>query len=192
MIDKQLANSLKASYSQKEQERRQIIRLSNEILFESKKSIFSLQRENQEIAQAKLIIMEKSLKDLEKKFGANRLQQEGAYQAAVEEFIEAYSLEKVISGKKIKKITGLNITHESYLGGICDLIGELVRYATNQAAKGNFDKVLEVKKQAEETMACLIDFDFTGYLRTKYDQARGHLRKLEQIAYDLRIRANRS
>jgi len=36
----------------------------------------------------------------------------------------------------------------------------------------------------------LIDFDMTGYLRTKYDQARGHLRKLEQMAYEIKLKIN--
>ncbi len=38
-------------------------------------------------------------------------------------------------------------------------------------------------------MGQLIDFDMTGYLRTKYDQARGHLRKLEQMAYEIKLRS---
>jgi hypothetical protein len=28
----------------------------------------------------------------------------------------------------------------------------------------------------------------TGYLRTKYDQAKGNLRKIEQIDYEIKIR----
>jgi len=68
------------------------------------------------------------------------------------------------------------------------MIGELVRYATNQAAAGKFSAVAKTKKLAEDIMGQLIDFDMTGYLRTKYDQARGHLRKLEQMAYEIRLR----
>jgi len=68
------------------------------------------------------------------------------------------------------------------------MVGELVRYATNQAAAGKFSAVAKIKKNAEDIMAQLIDFDMTGYLRTKYDQARGHLRKLEQMAYEIKLR----
>ena len=37
-------------------------------------------------------------------------------------------------------------------------------------------------------MASLVEFDMTGYLRTKYDQAKSSLRKIEQIDYDIKIR----
>ncbi len=40
-------------------------------------------------------------------------------------------------------------------------------------------------------MAQLVDLDLTGYLRTKYDQARGHLRKLEQMAYEIKLRGKK-
>ena len=37
-------------------------------------------------------------------------------------------------------------------------------------------------------MAELVEFDMTGYLRTKYDQAKRNLRKIEQIDYEIKIR----
>ena len=40
-------------------------------------------------------------------------------------------------------------------------------------------------------MGQLIDFDMTGYLRTKYDQSRGHLRKLEQMTYEIKLRGKK-
>lgn len=188
MIDKKFLTQLKKEYRAEESERRQIISASNNILFHAKKAIFALQRHELNNGTTKLEAMEKELKELNKKFGEKRLNQEGAYKAAVEEYLEAYTFSQVIAGKKINKIKGITFSHASYLGGLCDLIGELVRYATNQAASGNFKEVEKIKKQAEELMSGLLDFDMTGYLRTKYDQARGHLRKLEQMAYDIKIR----
>jgi len=37
-------------------------------------------------------------------------------------------------------------------------------------------------------MSELVEFDMTGYLRTKYDQAKGNLRKIEQINYEINLR----
>jgi hypothetical protein len=37
-------------------------------------------------------------------------------------------------------------------------------------------------------MAELVEFDMAGYLRTKYDQARGNTRKIEQINYEINLR----
>jgi len=74
------------------------------------------------------------------------------------------------------------------LGGICDLTGELVRRAINQAAEGNLQEVDKIKQIINEIMSELVEFDMTGYLRTKYDQAKTNLRKKEQINYEINIR----
>ncbi|MDD2681040.1 MAG: hypothetical protein PHE20_02975 [Patescibacteria group bacterium] len=191
MINKVLVDKLKKSYSEREKERRQIISRSNDVLFQAKKTIFSLQREELKDGEAKLKAMEESLKKMEKDFGYTRLREEGAYHAAAEEYVEAKTFAAVISGKSISDIKGFKLGYDSYLGGFCDLIGEMVRYATNRAAKGKYESVAEMKEKGEEIMSSLLDFDLTGYLRTKYDQARGHLRKLEQMAYEIRLRKDK-
>jgi len=188
MINKNFVDQLKEDYRAKEGERRQIISLSNNILFHSKKAIFALHRHDLKVAEEKLEEMENELLNLEKTFSIKRIEEEGAYRAAIEEYTEAKLLSFAIKGEEIDKIKKLNLSTDAYLGGICDLLGELVRVATNDAAAGNFERVAEIKELAENIMDQLIDFDMTGYLRTKYDQARGHLRKLEQMAYEIKLR----
>ncbi|MGE5425650.1 MAG: hypothetical protein ACM3PZ_01070 [Bacillota bacterium] len=191
MINETFIKKLKTDYSKREQERRQIISRSNDVLFQAKKAIFALQREELEAAATKLMDMEKILGKMEKDFGPVRLREEGAYHAAAEEYVEAKTLAAVVAGKKIVAVKGLHLGYDSYLGGFCDLIGEMVRFATNRAAKGKYESVAEMKEKAEEIMNGLLDFDLTGYLRTKYDQARGHLRKLETMAYEIRLRKDK-
>jgi translin len=188
MINKTFLNQLKKDYQKQEIERRQIISLSNNVLFHSKKAIFALHRGDIKTAEDKLLEMENELLNLEKKFSLKRIEEEGAYRAAVEEYTEAKLLSFAIKGAKIDKIKNLKLSNDAYLGGICDLLGELVRLATNEAALGNFKRVTEIKELSENIMDQLIDFDLTGYLRTKYDQARGHLRKLEQMSYEIKLR----
>ena len=188
MINKKFIEELKKDYKNQESERRQIIALANDVLFHSKKAIFALHRNEVKIADTKLKEMEETLLQLEKKFSLKRIEKEGAYKAAVEEYVEAKLLSFVIKGEKIDRIKKLKLDNDAYLGGICDLLGELVRKATNEAAAGNFDQVEVIKKLSNDIMDQLIDFDMTGYLRTKYDQARGHLRKLEQMAYEIKLR----
>jgi predicted translin family RNA/ssDNA-binding protein len=191
MINEKFLAELKKDYQANESQRRQIISASNNILFEAKKTIFALQRQDFKIAEEKIIENEKSLTNLESRFGFERLHREGAYKAAAEEYLEGKTLFLVIKNKKIEATKGLHLDYESYLGGVCDMIGELVRYATNQAAKGKFSEVAKIKKIAEDIMGQLIDFDMTGYLRTKYDQSRGHLRKLEQMSYEIKLRGKK-
>ncbi|NCB20782.1 MAG: hypothetical protein EOM88_02570 [Clostridia bacterium] len=187
MINKIFIKKLKTDYQVKGISRRKIISRANEVLFLSKKTIFALHRNNEVLAKENFKLIEITLKDMERNFTYERLKEEGAYQAAIEEYVEAKTLSFIIIGKKIDKIKGFEIGHDSYIGGLCDLIGEMVRLATNRAAKGDYESASTLKDQAEEIMMELLDFDLTGYLRTKYDQARGHLRKLEQITYDIKI-----
>lgn len=191
MINKKFLESLKKDYKEHDKERREIIKDSNSLLFDSKRIIFKLQREEFKDALNQFKAIESSFKKIEKKYSPRRLKKEGSYKAAAEEYLEAKTFYYTIKGKEIDKVKGLDFDYESYFGGICDLIGELVRYATNQATKGNFKEVPKIKEKAEEIMAQLIDVDMTGYLRTKYDQARGHLRKLEQMAYEIKLKTEK-
>ena len=191
MITAKFLSDLKNSYQKNEKERRQIISASNNLLFEAKKIIFALQRQEWKLAEEKIKKLEEEFKSLEKNFSIERLKKEGAYKAAAEEYYEGKSFYLIIKKKKIEPTAHINLDYESYLAGICDLIGELVRYATNQAAKGKFADVVKIKKIAEGIMGQLIDFDLTGYLRTKYDQARGHLRKLEQMTYEIKLKTGK-
>ena len=188
MINKKFIEKLRGEYVAHESERRQIISLSNVVLYDSKRVIFSLHRGDDKKAGQSLAEIEKILIKLEKKFGYTRLAQEGAYKAGAEEYVEAKMFYKLTSGEKVEAIKGLEINAESYLSGICDLTGELVRQAVNRAAQGKYKEVAKIKNMIDEIMSELVEFDMTGYLRTKYDQAQNNLRKIEQINYDLAVK----
>ncbi|MFH1427368.1 MAG: hypothetical protein ABIG60_02465 [Patescibacteria group bacterium] len=188
MINKKFIQKLKKDFDKREGERRQIISLSNIVLHDSKRVIFSLHRGNVNETSGKLKEIEKILIKLEKKFGQVRINEVGAYKAGVEEYVEAKMFYLVMQGKKVDSIKGINLNYDSYLGGICDLTGELVRRAINQAATGNLKEVEKTKNIINDIMAELVEFDMTGYLRTKYDQAKNNLKKIEQIGYEIKIR----
>jgi len=56
------------------------------------------------------------------------------------------------------------------------------------ATDGKFKEVKKIHQIADDIMAELVEFDMRSYLRTKYDQAKGHLRKIEQINYEINLR----
>ena len=188
MINKNFIKKLKENYKKNNDERRQIISLSNVILHESKRVIFALHRDDLKTTKDMLAGIENIILKLESKFGKKRLSEEGSFKAGAEEYVEAKMFFLVMSEKKIDKIKNINLGYESYLGGICDLTGELVRRAVNQAASGKLKEVEKNKEIINKIMTELVEFDMTGYLRTKYDQARGNLRKIEQIDYEIKIR----
>lgn len=188
MINKKFIQNLKKEYSGSTSERRQIISLANVILHDSKRIIFALHRGDVAKAEASFIEIEKIIQKLEKKFGWKRMYEEGSFKAGVEEYVEAKMFYFLLQGKKIDAIKGMKLTYESYLGGICDTTGEMVRRAVNEAARGNLKEVEKIHGIINDVMAELVEFDMTGYLRTKYDQAKGNLRKIEQVNYEVKIR----
>lgn len=188
MINKPFFSQLKKEYQQKESERRQIISASNAILHDAKRVIFSLHRIDNKTALASLTDIETRLKKLQKSFGYERLEEEGAYGAGVEEYVEAKMFYLVVNKKPLGKVTGIKISTAGYLGGLSDLCGELVRQAINLAAAGKIKEARANKQIISDILAEFVEFDFTGYLRTKYDQANSHFRKMEQVDYELSLR----
>lgn len=188
MINKLFIQKLKNYYQKNDSERRMIISQSNIVLHDSKRVIFALHRDDIKNSEAQLKEIETVLANLEKKFGHNRLAEEGAYKAGVEEYVEAKMFYLFRKGKKLDEIKEANLNYDSYLGGICDTTGEMVRLAINQASKKKFKEVEKIKIAINDIMAELVEFDLTGYLRTKYDQAKTNLRKIEQIDYEIKIR----
>jgi len=187
MINKIFIKKLNKKYNENIKERSQIISLSNVVLHDSKRVIFSLHRNENKKALLSLNKIEKILQNLEKKFGSRRVSQEGSYRAAVEEYVEAKFFYLILQDCQIDNIKELNLNFDSYLGGICDLTGELVRRAVNQASIGNLKEVERIKNIISDIMAELVQFDMVGYLRTKYDQARASHRKIEQIYYEINL-----
>ena len=165
-----------------------MIKESHKVLHESKRAIFALHRKEFDQAKEKIEQVEHSLNDLQSKFGFSRVNEEGSYKAAAEEYVEAKFLYKLLNNKEVSEVKEVQLRFDSYLAGLCDVPGELVREATNEAAAGNTGKVTETKEIISNIMEELSQFDMTGYLRTKFDQAQSALRKIEQINYEVKIR----
>ena len=189
MIDKKLFIKLHKDYDSYDIGRRIIIKHSNDILKLSKQAIFALHRDNVADAKKKIDAAGKELKYLEKKIKDEKgLQYEGSYLAGVEEFVEAQLFYQFIKTGKVGEIKDYNIGTNSYLGGFSDLTGEIVRRAVYLATKRKYNEVAKCREAIEEVVGQLILLNLGGYLRTKFDQAKNSLRKIEDIMYDLELK----
>jgi translin len=190
MLDSSFFQKLKQLHSSNERERQKIITESNKILHSSKRAIFALHRKESQAVNVKLRELEDAINGLQEEFGAERINREGSYKAAIEEYVEARFFYEILQGNTISDIPEVDISFDSYLAGLCDLPGELARKATNEAAAGNNEEVENIKSIVNQLLGELSEFDMTGYLRTKFDQAKNALRRVEQINYEVRIRKN--
>lgn len=169
--------------------RRELQQVASEGLAASKRAIFAFHREDLLAAKEQLVLAEARIKTgaaLVKK--VPKLAHEGAWRAAQEEYAEADLLRQYLEKGALSKVTAIADDPELYLGGLSDLTGELVRRSVLHATDGDHETVERIFEDVRRVVELLMDMDLTGSLRSKLDQAKQNLRKLEEIRYDLSLR----
>lgn len=189
MIDKKFIEKIKKDYDSYDIGRRIIIKHSNDILKLAKQAIFALHRDDIKTAEKNINESKKLIEYLETKMKKDKgLRYEGAYLAAMEEFVEASFFYQYLKTGKITEVKEITIGDKSYLGGLSDLTGELVRRSVILATKRKYKEIKVIHEAIEEIVGELIEFNLTGPIRNKFDQAKHSLRKIEEIMYDLEIK----
>ncbi len=184
-----MLTQIQKNYRALNQGRRELIAKSNEALSKSKRAIFALHRNDHKEAETLVADATTLFSGVEKMFRAlPTLKEEGSYRAALEEYAEARLFAGYLSQGKIIALESRASEPTVYLAGLSDMTGELVRYATRQVTLGNRHVVKDVQEVVTMVIEFLLDVDLTGYLRTKFDQAKKNLSRLEQMSYDVAIR----
>lgn len=167
--------------------RREAITASSEIQTLSKRAIFAFQRGDQAEGTKLIASAGERIAEVRKMAERNpRVAGEGSYRAALEEYAEAEFFRQVLEDGKVSAIE--NLDEETQIGGLSDMIGEVVRRMTILVTEGDDDAARALKKAVEPVMEGLNRMDYRGGLRSKYDQAVRHYRKTEDILYDLSLK----
>ncbi len=168
-----------------DKDRQQLSILSSELLRVSKHAIFALQRQDKIEANSRLKkadeLVKSGLKIVNKQIS---LQNEGVWRVAIEEFAEAFIFNSFLMGS-LKYPPVLKNFPDAIYGGLADAAGEMARLSVLSATKGdikNVERAYQIVLQIVEHLATL---DLTGNLRAKFDQSKSHLRRIEDIRYDL-------
>lgn len=168
--------------------RRDVIKESGDALHHAKRAIFALHRGNEKEAKEKIVEATKLLKGVEKRCTKEPLlRQEGSYKAALEEFVEATLFYQFVTTGKIGVVEAVEVSTDSYIAGLCDVPGELYRYAINAATSRDKKAVAQCAALANDIIGELIEFNLTSYLRNKFDQARQATHKLERVVYEVSL-----
>ena len=194
MFNENFFKKLSSYYKSYSTERYNLINVSGQLLRNSKQAIFALHRNEVDKAKELLNEIEVKVKDLlikgkeEKELGL-ALKKEGSFKAALEEYLEAKFYLCFFTKEEIDFVVDFNEEYyDIYLGAISDVTGELVRKSINDVIKGEYSQIEFFKEVTEHVVEELIKFDLTGKLRSKYDDSRRNLKKIEGILYDLRLR----
>lgn len=189
MIRTPFFRTLRTRYAAYAAARRETIARSSEVLTLSKQAIFAFHRGDLPGGGALLERADKALSGLARSFKKTHgLSDEGAYRAALEEYAEARIFAQFLRRKALGPVEAPGMDEDVYLGGLLDFTGEAVRHAVRAATAKDEAEVRRAHRAVEAVAGELIRMDITGPLRSKYDQLKTNLRKLEEILYDLSLR----
>lgn len=153
----------------------------------AKLAIFAAQRGELPAAERQLVAARTALRRAGSLAGSLGPSTVGSFRAAQEEYAEAALFVGYLRSGTLLPPAQLKVPDETYLGALSDFIGELARYAVKCATTGEIKAVAKLTQVATEVVGELAATNLTGNLRSKFDQAKQHLRKLEDIQYDLHI-----
>lgn len=189
MLNKSYIYKLRKHTLNYAQKRHDIIKESSDALHHAKRAIFAMHRDNLSEAKIKLADIKKILVSLQKKYKKDPLIfEEGSYKAALEEYVEAEIFYQFLTDRNLDEIKGLEIAPEVFVAGLCDVPGELYRYAIKAATDKDIKTVKKCATSAQEIIGELTEFNLTKYLRNKFDQAKHAVQKLEYIVYEVSLR----
>jgi predicted translin family RNA/ssDNA-binding protein len=187
-LNQKFTKKISDEYAGAQKMRSAVIGASNEALGLAKQAIFAFHRDDTKSGLELLLQVERILADLGKKFAGEDFEAQGAYAAALEEYVEAKEFGRFVMGEELGSIKEVKVGTASYLGGISDVTGEILRKQIAYATARNEREVARAKDAIAEIMGWLISMNLTGYLRTKFDQAKQAMRKSEEILYEYKLR----
>jgi predicted translin family RNA/ssDNA-binding protein len=170
--------------------RESVIRKSRDVIKMSKTVIGAVHRDEMERAGRALSLMKKDVDELKKEAKQNpKLEYEGIFRVAIQEYVEALSLNEFVKKGKLLEYTEEFLDIEHYLMGLCDLSGELVRKAINSCIKEKYKLAVKIREFLEEIYVEMSKFELrNGELRRKYDGIKYDIKKLDDVVFQLKMK----
>ncbi len=183
MIRPEAFRTLREELEQQDALREEIIKQSRDLLKDAKHAVYLVHQ--REIRKAQDLLA--SLKQRHATISPNAV---GAYQDALEEYVEAACFVAFVTQDDLPSHTDLGVPAETYLCGLSDLTGELTRRAVFAAIRKDKQEVERIRAFIDALQGELVQFHLrNNLLRKKYDSIKYNLKKVEEILYDLELRA---
>src|SRR3989344_7997529 len=131
MISREYFNKIQKEYNQYDIERETLIKKTRDVIKLSKHVIYATHRKDLKSAEQHAKEIAKEVKVLNKIVEKQKYLEIGAYNIAIQEYVEAICYFRFMKEGKVPTGDQLGVRGELYLLGICDMIGELMRKAVN-------------------------------------------------------------
>ena len=177
-------NKIKKELENLENKREDAIKNSRNIIRLSKLIIYSVHRDNFKKAREQVEDINKKIKELEK-----NPYETSIVDVAFQEYVEAICYYEFVKNDKLPSFEELNVDVSSYLMGLCDLTGELVRKAVRDIIKRKYEEVIKIRDFVDDLHGQFLDFDLRNNdLRRKSDSIKWNLKKLEDLALEVKTK----
>ena len=175
-------------FEKSESQREKIVQISREVIQHSKKSIYASQRHDFEEAKVwidKIKPLIKQILLLKKQASADA---QGSIRVALQEYVEAVTLYNVVQGKEIPSHHKLGVDSESYILGLCDLVGELGRVGVHRIINNDYKTAIRMQKIVHDLYGKFMHLNLrNNELRKKVDGVKWELKKIEDVILQLKI-----
>jgi translin len=184
VLNKKEFATIRREFSDFEQRRERAIQASRRVITLSKQVIYAVQRSDLEHASRLLKQLMAARRNIPKERYDNHIQD-----VAIQEYVEAVTFYEFIRKNRLPTKSGLKVSTENYLLGLCDLTGELVRKAVQDIINERIQSARSIHALVEEIYGEFLKFDLrNGELRKKMDGIKWNLKKLDDLMYDVKKR----
>lgn len=186
MLDKTDFSKARQDIAKEDSRREDIIQQSRIIIQVSKQCIYAVHRKDLKTGKQKLDNLKKEVSKLRKIDIPLDTDIAGT---AYQEYVEAAAFYQFVTTGKLATSKALSVSAKHYLLGICDLTGELVRRAVDDAINKDFKQVEKIRGLVTEIYGQFLQMNLrNGELRKKSDSIKWNLKKIEDIMYDARMK----
>lgn len=161
--------------------RRKALRLSDDLRIESKSAIGWILKEDMSKAKDHLKEAAGIYKELLRLLKATPyLYSVGGVHIGTEEYVEAQLLADYLEGKKLSSQKSLSVNHQDYICGLCDMSGELLRYARKHPSQ-----MAKIQEDLQNLYQQCLEMVVTrnGAIRKKLEDLERNERRMEEMIF---------
>jgi translin len=189
MLDKREYASIRRDLDQFSRGKIEVMKQGREVVKASKELIYSIHRGDMKAAKEFLSKIEGERAKLDRIASTPRLRAFSPYSNGVQEYVEAVAYYWVMTKERIPARRELKVESETYLSGLSDLTGELMRKGVDDMIHERYAHARLLKDTVEEIYGLILSLDLDGgEARRKSDAVKWNLAKLEDLIYDAKIR----
>jgi translin len=189
MLDRGERAAIRKDLDRLSRGRIEVMKQGRDVIKSSKELIYSIHRGDMAAAKGFLKKIEAGRGALDRMASTARLRAYHPYLSAVQEYVEAAAYYHVMTDERIPTRRRLRADTETYLSGLSDLTGEMMRKGVDDMVRERYAHALMMRDAVDEIYGLMLSLDMDGgEARRKSDSVKWNLAKLEDLVYDAKIR----